>query len=133
MPPHPLTYFEIIDYFKDEPKFNGVYPRKNLPKLENFINLDHSKNIETHWVVISAKKDEVNYFDSFGVEHISEEIKKAIENKNIKSNIFRFQDYNSVMCGHFCILFIECMLQGKTLTDFTDLFSPYDLKKKKMK
>ena len=33
------------------------------------------------------------------------------------------------MCGYFCILFIEYMLNNKTLTDFTNLFSPWNLKK----
>ena len=77
--------------------FNGVYSRNNLPKLKNgayFINLDHSKNTGTHWLVIFVKKNEVIYVDSFGVEHIPKEIKKVIGNKNIKSNIFRIQDYN---------------------------------------
>ena len=49
---------------------------------------------------------------------------KSIGNKNIKTSIFRIQDNNSIMCGYFCILFIEYMLKGKTLTDFTNLFSP---------
>ena len=49
-----------------------------------------------------------------------------IGNKNIKSSIFRIQDINSIMCGYFCILFIEYMLNNKTLTGFTYLFSPYD-------
>ena len=56
-------------------------------------------------------------------------MKKKI-NKNIKTNIFRIQDNNSIICGYFCILFIEYMLNNKDLTDFTNLFSPWDLKKK---
>ena len=72
------------------------------------------------------KSNEVIYCDSFGVEYIPEEIKKSIENKNIKTNIFRIQDYNSVMCGYFCLLFIELMLKGKALTDFTNLFNHWD-------
>ena len=52
-----------------------------------------------------------------------------IGNKNIKSNIIRIQDDNSIMSGYFCILSIEFMLNNKTLTDFTNLFSPYDFKK----
>ena len=76
------------------------------------------------------KKDEVFYFDSFGVEYILKEIMERIGNKNIKISIFRTQDNNSIMCGYFCILFIEYMLNNKTLTDFTNLFSPYDFKKK---
>ena len=74
-------------------------------------------------------RDEVIYFDSFGVEHIPQEIKKFIGNKNIKANIFRVQVNNSVMCEYFCIGFIDFMLAGKTLTDYTNLFSPYDFDK----
>ena len=75
------------------------------------------------------EKNEVIYFDSFGVEYILKEIMKSIGNKNIKSSIFRIQDNNSIMCGYFCILFIEYMLNNKTLTDYTNLFSPYDFQK----
>ena len=62
------------------------------------------------------------YFDSFGVEHIPKEIKNFIGNKNIQSNIYRMQGYDSVMCGYLCIGFIDFMLEGKSLTDFTNLF-----------
>ena len=51
---------------------------------------------------------------------------ERIKNKNIKTSIFRIQDNNSIMCGYFCILFIKYMLEGKTLTDYTNLFSPWD-------
>ena len=54
---------------------------------------------------------------------------ERIKNKYIKTSIFRIQDNNSIMRGYFCILFIEYMLNNKTLTDFTNLFSPWDLKK----
>ena len=54
---------------------------------------------------------------------------KLIRNKNIKPNIFRIQAYDSVMCGYFCMGFIDFTLVGKTLTDFTNLFSPNNFKK----
>ena len=76
-----------------------------------------------------VKKKQIVYFDSFGVEHIPEEIKKIIGNRNIKANIFRVQANDSVMCGYFCIGFVGFMLAGKTLTDYTNLFSPYDFNK----
>ena len=131
-PFHPLTNFEIQDFFNKEKRFNGVFSINNLPKLKKgayAINLDHSKNTGTHWVVLFVKEDEVIYFDSFGVEQIPEEIIKSIKNKSIKSNIFRIQDYSSIMCGYFCILFIEFMLKNKSLTDFTNLFSPWNFLK----
>ena len=76
-----------------------------------------------------VKKNEIAYFVSFGVEHVPEEIKEFVGNKNIKANIFRVQANDSVMCGYFCIGFIDFMLAGKKLTDFTNMFSPYDFKK----
>ena len=69
------------------------------------------------------------YFDSLGVEHIPKEILKFIGNKNIKAIIFRLQAYDSIMCGYFCIKFIDYMFKGKTLVDFTSLCSPHDFKK----
>ena len=68
--------------------------------------------------------NDVTYFDSSGVEHIPKETKTFINNKNIKTNIFRIQAYDSVICGYFCIGFIDFMFKGKTY-----LFSPYDFKK----
>ena len=78
-----------------------------------------------------ALNNNVTYFDSFGVEHVPQEIKKFIGNKNIQVNIFRMQVYDSVMCGYFSIEFIDLMFKDKSLTGFTNLFSPNDLKKKK--
>ena len=79
------------------------------------------------------KKNEIIYFDSFGVEYIPNEIKEFFKefpgNKNIKTKIFWVQGDNSVMCGYFCIGFIELMLAGKNLADYTNLFSSHDLKK----
>ena len=75
------------------------------------------------------QKNNVTYFDSFGVEHILKEINAFINNKNIKTNILGIQAYDSIMCGYFCIEFIDFMLAGKKLTDYSNLFSPYDFKK----
>ena len=72
----------------------------------------------------------VIYFDSFGVEHIPKELKAFInnKNKNITTNSFRIQAYESIMCGYFCIGFIDFTLAGKTLTEYTNLFSPNNLR-----
>ena len=68
--------------------------------------------------------NDVTYFRSFGVEHIPKKIKTFMNNKNIKTNILRIQAYDSIMCGYFCIGFIDFLLAEKTLTEFTNLFSP---------
>ena len=133
MLPHPLTNLEIQKYYENEPRFNGVFLRDNMPKKIKdgayLINLDEYADSSTHWIALFCNGSEIVYFYSFGVEHIPEEIKEFIGNKNIKANIFRVQANNSVMCGYFCIGFIDFMLAGKKLTDFTSLFSPYDFKK----
>ena len=76
-----------------------------------------------------VKNNVVTYFDSFGVEHIPKEIETFIKNRNIKTNILRIQAYDSIMCGYFCIAFIDFMFKGKSLTGYTNLFSPNDFKK----
>ena len=64
-----------------------------------------------------------------GVEHFPKEIKVFIGNKNIKTNISKIQAYDSIMCAYFCIGFINFMFKGKTLTKYTNLFSPNNCKK----
>ena len=84
-----------------------------------------------------VQNGDVTYFDSFGVEHILKEMRTFIncplsspsQNKNIKTNIFRIQAYDSIMCGYFCIGFIDFMLAGKTLNEYTNLFSSNNFKK----
>ena len=123
MPPHLLTNFEIQNYYQNKPRFNGVYSRDNLPKIKDeayVINLDQYFNIGTHWIALYVLNNSVTYFDSFRVEHIPKEIKKIIGNKIIKTNIFRIQPYDLIMCRYFCIGFIDFMFAGKTLTDFTN-------------
>ena len=64
-----------------------------------------------------------------GVENIPKEIKKFRGNKNVVTNIYRIQEYDSIMCGYFCIGFIYFILKGKSLLEYTNLFSPNDYKK----
>ena len=127
--PHPLTNLEIKEYYENEPRFNGVNSRDNLPKaIKNgayVINLDEYTDVGTQWIALYVQNNEITYFDSFGVEHVPKEVKKFIEHKNI----FRIQAGNQIMCGYFCIGFIGFMFTRKSLIDFTSFFSPYDFKK----
>ena len=56
MPAHPLTNFEIKNYYENEPRFNGVYSRDNLPKtIKNgayVIYLDEYEDVGTHWIAL---------------------------------------------------------------------------------
>ena len=88
------------------------------------INLDEYADVGTHLIALFCRKTEIAYCDG-----VTEEIRGFIANKNIKSNIFRVQARNSIMCGFFCIGFINFMLASKKLTYFTNLLSPYDFEK----
>ena len=131
--PHPLTNFEIQEYYQNEPRFNGDFSRDNLGSaVKNgayVTNLDEYHDIGTHWVALYVNNKTIIYFDSFGVEHILREIMKFIARKKIITNIYRIQAYDSIMCGYFCIGFINFMFNGKSLTDYTNLFSPNEFLK----
>ena len=122
IPHHPLTNFEIQTYYQNEARCNGVYSRDNLPdKIKDgayIINLVEYSDIGIHWIALYVNNKTVIYFDSFGMEHILKEIKKFINNKNTRANIFRLQAYDSEMRRFFCIAFIDFMLKGNNLTDF---------------
>ena len=93
MSPHPLTNFEIQKYYQNEPRFNGVYSRNNLPNTLKdgvyVINPDEYSDIGTHWIALYSLNNNVTYFDSFRVEYIPKEILKFIDSKVIQTNIFR--------------------------------------------
>ena len=116
LPPHPLTNFEIQEYFQNEPRFNGVFSRDNLPNsirpkglgsaVKNgayLINFDEYHDIGTHWVALYVNNKTITYFDSFGVEHIPREIIKFIARKKILTNIYRIQAYDSIICVIFVL------------------------------
>ena len=76
---HPLTNFEIQKYYQNEPRFNEVYSRDNVPNKKKdggvyVINLDEYSDIGTYWIALYSLNNNVSYFDSFGVEHIPKKI-----------------------------------------------------------
>ena len=133
LPPNPLTNFEIQEYYQNEPRFNGVFSRDNLPNtIKNgayVVNLDEYNDIGTHWIALYVNDKIVTYFDYFGVEHIPKEIMKFIGRKKIITNIYKIQAYDSIMCGYFCIGLMNFMFNSKRLTNYTNLFSPNDFNK----
>ena len=75
------------------------------------------KHIGFHYLLIEI----VVYFDFFGIEYIPQKLLNKIRDKSITGNIFIMQDHKSIMCGFYCIPFIEY--------DYTNSFSPNDYKK----
>ena len=113
--PHHLINFEMQKYYQNEARFNGVYSKDNLPKKIKggayVINLDEYADAETHWIALHVPNNDIIYFDSFGVEHVPKEVKKFTGNKSIKTNILRKLANDCIMCGYFCIGFIDFMLE----------------------
>ena len=104
MVPHPLTNFETLKYYQNEPRFNGVQDGAYV------INLDQYSDIGTHWVALYVLNNDDTYFHSFEVEDIPKGIKRFVGNKIIKTNIFRIQAYDSIVCGYFASdLLILCL------------------------
>ena len=84
VPPHPFKNFEIEKYYENELRFNGVFQEiiclKNIKDWAYVINLDEYADVGTHWIALFWNKSEIVYFDSFGVEHVPEEIKEFVGN-----------------------------------------------------
>ena len=108
--------------------FQDIICLKKIKDGAYIINPDEYADVSTHWIALFCNKNTFIYFASFGVEHVPDEITDFIGNKNIKANIFRVQENDSIMCGYFCIGFIDFMLAGKKLTDYTISFSPHGFK-----
>ena len=95
--------------------------------MEHIWQLSNDKKSKrTHWVSLFIDRNTDSYVDSFGIECISQKVLNKIKDKSITHNIFRIQDNESIMCGLYCITFIEYKLPEKNLLDYTNLFSPDD-------
>ena len=111
-----LLFFQEIIYFKKIK--DGAY----------VINLDEYEDTATHWIALFCKKMRLFISVALVLNIFLKKLKNLLEIKT-KTNIFRVKANNSIMCGYFSIGFIDLMLADKKLTDFTNLFFPYDFNK----
>ena len=81
-----MRYKNVIN----KPRFNDVFSRNNLPKKIKdgayIINLDEYADVGTHWIALFCNRNEIVYFDSFGVEHILEGIKEFVDCHSLNSS-----------------------------------------------
>ena len=105
--------------------------RNSLPRIRRayVINLDNKNRKGTHWILLFINKNTAIQFNSFKTEYILQGVLNKIKDKSVAHNIFRMQDNESIMPGFYCVDFKEYMLAGKTLLEYTNLFSLDDYKK----
>ena len=87
-----IMQFYITEYFNNEPRFNGVYSKDNLPRIKDetfFINLNDKQSKGTHWISLFIHKNTVTYFDSFGIKYIPQDVLSKIKHKSINHNVLR--------------------------------------------
>lgn len=89
-------------YQQNELKVKNVYSQNNLPDTAKdglyLVNLGKYKSIRIYWIALYVNDNNNTYFGNFAVEHILKEIKKFTGNRNIRTNIYRIQASNSIMC-----------------------------------
>ena len=97
------------------------------------INLDAYSDIGTHRLLCTYLI--IMLLILIGLEYnvFPKKIKEFIDNKNIKTNIYRIQAYDLIIWGYYCIQFIDFTLSGKTLTYFANLSSPNNVSKTMIK
>ena len=129
MLPHLLTNLGIETYLQNEPK-NAYFLRNNLPNIPKdgayIVSIYNYEATGTHKVLFYVNGNTATYFNRFKAEHIPEEMKAFIDNKNIVANIYRVEAYDSIMYGYLCNGFIDSLFKSKTLTDFTNLSLPHN-------
>ena len=131
----PITNVDINKWMKylNIINFHGVYSRNefhNCTKMGFYvINLDDNVGLGTHWVGMYIKPNIIEYFDSFGL-HCPEEIVHLsnILRVNYLYNSSQYQDLSSVLCGYYCIYWINELNKGKTYYDTIKVFKKTDTK-----
>ena len=122
-----LIFLKHKKYYQNKSKFNGVYSRNTSPKIKDgayIRNLDEYKLIRNPWIDLHVNGYNVTSFNSCAVEHIPKKIKKFRGNRNVTTNSFRIQAYDSIMSEYFCTEFTDFMLKDKSLLNYSNLFSP---------
>ena len=93
------------------------------------INIDGKQSKGIHWVSLFIDRNMAVYFDSFGTEYFPQDVLNKIKDEYITHNIFRIQSDDSIMYRFYCINFIEYMIAGNTLLDYTNLFCTHNFQR----
>ncbi len=124
-----LSNYQIIDYFKDNPRFGGVFSKDEIfekgkggQKLFYILNLDNKNSEGSHWVLLSMLNDNTSvYFDSYGVtppEKVKDFMKRFRPYSVFNNSIL--QSLGTESCGYYSIFMVEKLLKGHKFIDVLD-------------
>ena len=71
--------------------FQEIICLKKIKDGEYVINLDEYADACTPWIALFYNRNEIVFFNSFGAEHVPEEVKEFVGNKSIEENIFEYK------------------------------------------
>ena len=126
----PLSNFDIADWisYMRIPNFNGVISREQIPSCVNrgyyIVNLNDSTQPGSHWVALNNRPNIIEYFDSFGMNAPMELVNLSNRlNVNYLYNSTQYQDLTSVLCGYYCLYFVNESHKGKSYLSILKPFS----------
>ena len=112
--------------------FRGVISRDQIVLIDRLgyyiVNLNDSTQPGSHWVVINVKaRGPLEYFDSFGLNAPHEVVELSERmGLNYLYNSTQYQDLNSVLCGYWCLYFVNESRKGKSYYEIVRPFSHTD-------
>ena len=119
------SFMHCRDYdFNYEPKVNGLYSRDNLPEIKDWayvINLLEKQSKETHWIYLFIDRNTFRkWLDSSG---------NVKENQRQINHVFRIKSNDIIIYRLYYVIFLEYLISGKSLLDYTNLLGFSDYKK----
>ena len=106
--------------------FQGIFMRDELNENRKstydeclILNIDHSDNRGTHWTCLFIKDENLYYFDSYGFA-TPLEVLDYYKGKNRFYSSFKIQQYDEVICGHYCIYVLYRLSNGYNFYEILD-------------
>jgi hypothetical protein len=126
-----MNTIEINAYLRRYKNFRGTFPRDwlpgNLPAHSGVvINTDKACDPGEHWVAVYMNKDKAEYFDSFGLPPMHEEIIQFLDKispDGWQHNSITYQSLYTDTCGNYSVYFLASRFNGDDDSAFRKIFS----------
>ena len=103
---------------KNNKNYIRTFSTNNVPILKNnqstIVNLADYNSEGSHWTLMKYVNKTLFYFDSYGVSHMADIIKKQYSDDKIITNVFRLQSNLIIECGKFCLMFVKSNIKNES-------------------